>query len=120
MCGIDAFIAEDAADFVDSFDASDEEPLEVEFKGDAEIKGHIEGVMVSDEGACCSAACDGVEHGGFDLVEAVLSESMSDGVDDGGAFEHPLEDAFGVDEVEVALSDEDFGVFESVKFFRWL
>jgi hypothetical protein len=120
MCGVDAFVAEDAADFVDAFDAADEESLEVKFKSDPEVEGHIEGVMVGDEGARCGAAGDGMEDGGFDFVEAVAAECLSDGVDDGGAFEHPREDAFGVDEIEVALSDEDFGVFEAVKFFGGL
>ncbi len=119
VCCVDPFVAEDAADFVDPFDAADHETLEVKLKGNSHVELDVEGVVVCDEGAGGCTAGDGVEDGGFDFYEAVAAQSLADGVDDRGAEEHAIEDAVVVDEVEVAVAQEGFDVVNAVEFFRW-
>ena len=50
MLGVDALVAEDAPYLVDLVEPADDEPLEVQLRGDAQVKVLVEGVMVGDEG----------------------------------------------------------------------
>ena len=50
MLGVHAFIPEDAADLVDSVDATDDEALQIELGLDAQDHVDVQGIVVGVEG----------------------------------------------------------------------
>ena len=78
----DALVAEDPADLVDLLDAADQQPLQVQFQGDAQEQVDVEGVVVRDERPGRGAAGDGVQRRRLDLAEALVVEVAADGADD--------------------------------------
>ena len=67
-----AFDAEVAVDFVDAVDAADHEPLQVQFRCDAQVEIDIERVVMRDEGPRGRAAVEGLHHRRFDFDESFL------------------------------------------------
>ena len=114
VAGVDAFVAENAADFVHAFHAADDEALEMELKGDAHVEVDIEGVVVGDEWTRVGTAGDGVQHWGFDFEEGVAVEVAADGGDDFGAHDEGVLHVGIHDEVDVALAVAHFGVDETL------
>ena len=120
VAGVDAFVAENTADFVHAFHAADDEALEMELKGDAHVEVDIEGVVVGDERTRVGTAGDGVQHWGFDFEEGVAVEVAADGGDDFGAHDEGVLHVGIHDEVHVALAIAELGVGESVEFlWQW-
>ena len=70
MPGVDAFIAEDPADFIDAVDSADHRFLEVQFRRNTEIEVLIKRVVVRDERSRRGAANDWGKDRGLDLNEA--------------------------------------------------
>ena len=68
--GDEALVAEHAADLEDPVHAADDQPLEVQLEGDAQVQRHVERVVVGDERAGVGAAGLDVEHRRLDLDEA--------------------------------------------------
>lgn len=120
VAGVDAFVAENAADFVHAFHAADDKALEMELKGDAHVEVDIEGVVVGDERTRVGTAGDGVQHWGFDFEEGLAVEVAADGGDDLGAHDEGVLHVGIHDEVDVALAITELGVGESVEFlWQW-
>jgi hypothetical protein len=116
--GVDALVAEDAADLEDPVDAADDEPLEVELERDAQRHVEVERVEVGRERPGRRAAVHRLQDRRLDLDEAVAVQHVAHGPHDGGAVvHHPA--AVGVDdEVDVALPDPQLGVGEAVVLVR--
>ena len=71
VLGADALVAEDPADLVDLLDAADQQPLQVQFQGDAQEQVDVERVVVRDERPRRGAAGDGVQRRRLDLAVAL-------------------------------------------------
>ena len=99
------FVAENAADLEHAVHAADDEPLEVQLEGDAQIQRHVEHVVVRLERAGMGAPGLYVQHRGLHLDEAPLVERAAEAGDHVVAnLEHPPR--IGVDgEVGVALAE---------------
>ena len=110
----EALVAEVASDLEDLVDAADEEALEVELEGDAEVELAAEGVVPGLEGLGGGSARDGLHHGRLDLDVAPAMEEGADFADDGGPEEEGVADVVVGDEVQVALPVADLGVLEAV------
>ena len=65
MIAVDAFIAEVFRKLIDGGKAPDDEALEVELVGNTQIERHIQGLVMSREGASKGASIYGLENGGF-------------------------------------------------------
>ena len=70
----DALVAKVLADLVHALEAADDEPLEVELGGDAEVEVGVELVRVRHEGVRERAAVAGLENRRLDLDEALVVE----------------------------------------------
>src|SRR5574344_409248 len=70
MFRVDAFVAEDTADFINAVNASDHALLEVELRGNTEIEILIKGVEMSDERLSGRTTDNRAENRGFDVNEA--------------------------------------------------
>ena len=77
----DALVAEVLADLVDPLEAADDQPLEVELGGDAEVERLVELVVVRRERAGERPAVARLQDGRLDLDEAVLVERAADRAD---------------------------------------
>jgi hypothetical protein len=82
---VDPLVAEVLPDFVDAFEAADDEPLEVELGCNAQVEVRVQGVEVGDERSGVGAAVDGLEDWGLHLQPTALVEEFADGGDDAGA-----------------------------------
>ena len=78
MREIDAFVAEQAADFVDLVQAADDELLEEEFRRDSQVHVHVVIVVVRDEWLGRRATRDGVHDGCLNLHEHAVVEKLAD------------------------------------------
>ena len=109
-----ALVAEHPADLEDAVHAADDQPLEVQLEGDAQVQRHVERVVVGDERAGVGAAGLDVQHRRLDLDEAPSAERAAEAGDDRVAdVERPA--GLGVDdEVDVALAEAGVGVGQAV------
>ena len=78
----DALVAEDAADLEHPIHAADDEPLEVQLEGDAQVQLHVEGVVVGDERPGVGAARLDVQHRCLDLDETLRLQRAPEAGDD--------------------------------------
>lgn len=69
MCQVDAFVTEDAPNFVDAVEATDDELLQIELGSDTEVKIEVEIVMVRDERLGGRASSDHAHHGRLNFEE---------------------------------------------------
>ena len=67
MLAVNAFIAEVFGKLIDGGKAPDDEALEVELVGNTQVERHIQGLVMSREGASKGASIYGLENGGFYL-----------------------------------------------------
>ena len=81
--GVDALVAEHPPDLEHPLQAADDQPLEVQLQGDAQVHVEVEGVVVGDEGARRRPALDALQHRALDLHEAAVGEVLADGADGG-------------------------------------
>ena len=66
---VDAFVAEDAPDFVDALETADDQPLQVEFRRDAHVERHVESVVMGAERTRGRAAGDVQQRRRLDFEE---------------------------------------------------
>ena len=118
MLGRDAFVAEVAIDLVHAVHAAHHQPLQVKLGRDAQIKVHVERVVVGDEWLGHRAAGDGMHHRRLDLDEAVAVEEAPHRLHDFGALQKDLAHVGIHGEVNVAAAIARLHVLQPVPFFR--
>ena len=117
MGGVHSLVAEVAVDFEDRFHPPDNEPLEIELRGDAQVAVDPQSVVVGDEGAGVGAAGDGVHHRGFHFEEAFFFKETAHQRDDAAAELEGLLDLRVHDHIQVALAVADLLVGQAVELF---
>ena len=115
VAGVDALVAEDAADLEDPLEPADDQPLEVQLERDAQVEVDVERVVVGDErpggGARRARGCS------TGVSTSTKPRSASVAPDGGDRGEADLEDPAGVlvdDQVDVALAVAGVDVGEAV------
>ena len=68
--GVQALIAEHAADLVDSLHAAYDQPFQIQLQGDPELYVLVQGVVVGLKGPCRGAAGVAHQHGGLNLQKS--------------------------------------------------
>ena len=81
MRPVDAFVAEIVADLVDALEPTDDEPLEVQLVGNAQIQWHVERVVMRQERPGRGAAVLRLEDGGLHLQVAQSVQVATHGRD---------------------------------------
>ena len=118
MVGVQALVAEDAADLEDALQAADDAALEVELDGDAQVEGAVEGAVGGDEGLGHGAGRHGHEHGGLDLDEAATDEKAADRVHDAAAKQEALPDLLVGQQVSLTLAKALIDVPQAMPLLR--
>ena len=104
----------DLAHLIDALKAAHDESFKVELGGDTHIHVLVEGIEMGDERTGGGSAGDILEDGSLDLGISGLVEDAAHGAYDDGALLKGLLDALVDDEVNIALSVAQLGVFEGV------
>jgi len=113
MGKINALVPENAADLINSVEATDDELLEIEFWCDTEVQIKIKVVVVSSEGLGSRATSNHTCDRCFDFKEAQRVKEASDVVDDTTASIEDATSIVGKNEVEITLSISRFLVFQT-------
>ena len=118
MAVIDAFVTENASDFVNAVDAANHAFLEVKLGGDAKIEIAIESVMVGDEWTGGGTTRNGAKNRGLDLHEALGVTIGADTTDDRGTGKSDSSRVIVDDEVNIAFSATVLKVGKTMEFLR--
>ena len=137
MGEIDSFVSEYSSDFVHSVQSSDDELLEIQFRGDSEVKIEIEGVVMGDERLRGGSSGDLVHHRSLDLSlyrqriirtakrrtyleETKTVQVLSNVVDNSRPLDEDLSSLGVHNEVEISLSMPLLLILESKVLLRKL
>src|SRR5437660_9857565 len=72
MIAVDALVAEQATNLINSFKATYNETFEVEFDSDTQVKVAVKRIVMRRERACRSSAIKWLEHGSLYFDEVVF------------------------------------------------
>ena len=111
-----SFIAKVAVQFEDLRESRDEQPFEVEFRGDAKIQVHPERIVMRLEGLRGRAAGNRLHHGRFDFNKAPFVQEPPDLANDGDALAEYLARFRIGNQIEVALPVFRLGVLHAMPF----
>ena len=114
VLGRDALVAKVVGDLVHAVEPADDEPLEIELVGDAQIQRALQLVMVGDKGPGVGAAIDRLQRGRFDLEAAARIEKAPHGRDDARALDKDVAHLVVGQQVEIALSVARLDVAQTV------
>src|SRR3989344_96683 len=118
MLSRNSFVAEDTADFKNFFIAADKQTLQRKLQGNAQIKITSKRVMVRNEwlGFCAAWYC--FEHWRFNLQKSALNQILSYCIPKHRFFSEHLSDLWVSKQIEAALAQSGFRVFQAVKLIR--
>ena len=114
VAAVHSLVAEVAANLIDALKSADDEPLQIELGGDAQIKVCVERVVVGDERAGAGSTGNLLENGRLDLRKSGLVEDTAHRAQYRGALLKGLLDAVVDHEVDVALTVAQLRVVELV------
>ena len=118
MARINAFVAEYAADLINSLETADNQALEIKLKRNAELDILVKRVIVRFKRACRRAAGIRDEHGGLDLHEPAVVEKSADLAKDLRALDKRIAH-LGIDnQVKIPLAVAHIGILQTVKLLR--
>ena len=113
----DPLVPEVAVDFEHLLQPADRKPLQIQLRRNAQVKIHVERVVVRDERPRNRASRDRLHHRRLHLQVASRGHELADGRDDPAArFEHAP--GVGIDtQVQITLPVPDLDVGEPVPLF---
>ncbi len=111
----DPLVAEVAVDLVHAVEPADDEALEEQFRGDAEVEVQIEGVVVGGEGLGGGPAREGLEHRGFHFEVAPGVEKRTQLAQEARPQLEDVPNLGVAEEVQMALAMPRLGVLELEK-----
>ena len=108
------FVAEVAVELEHFAAAADEQPLEIQLGGDAQIHRQVERVVVGDERARRGATGDHLQHRRFDFHESGVVKVVADRAHDVGAQCEAFAGFRIGDQIDIAAAVPQFGVGEAL------
>ena len=118
VAGIHSFISEVSGDFKNPFITAHEESLQVQFRSDSKVHGHIKGIEVGHERLCIGSAVKRLEYRGFHFQETIVRVPFADSAHHGRSLDEGFADFRIHDEIQVSLAIALFLVSEAMPFFR--
>src|SRR5437868_5171872 len=99
----DALIAKITIDLIDAVEASDQQALQIQLRGDPQVEVEIESVVVGDERACRGSTGDGLHHRCFHFDVTARVEEGAQSPQNLCAPEKIFANAGVNDEINIAL-----------------
>ena len=115
--GVHTFVAEDASHFVYPFKAAHNQPLQVQFRLNAQEHVDIQSIVVGTEGAGGSADFQGMEHRRVHLQEAFPIQELPHGSDDLAALAEGIPHLGIHDHVYIPLTVAQISIHQAVELF---
>ena len=113
-----AFVSEVPINLKHAGEPSDDQALEIEFRRDAQVEIHTEGIMVCDERLGRGASGNGMHHGGLDLKKPTFDQKRSDAGNDTAPGRKDLVDLRIGDQIDIALSIPGFDIRQAMPLLR--
>ena len=114
MPGGEAFITEVTVDLEHLLEAAYHQPLQVQFRRNAQVHVQVQAVVMGDEGARGGAAGDHLQHRGFGFHKVFLHQEVTDTGHDLGANLERLARIFIDDQVHITLAVFGLGVGQAL------
>ena len=118
MLGRDALIAKVAIDLIDAVQTADRQPLQVEFRRNAQVEIEVERVVVGSKWARHGAASDGLHHRRFHFDVAASVEVSADGLNNAAALDENFAHLRIDEQIEIALAVAQLNIGQPVPFLR--
>ena len=118
MSGADAFVSEDAPDFIDSLEAAYDKALQMQLGGDSQIKIHMQGVVMRDERTRIGTAGFYLQHRGFDFEEVPVIQKLANRPYSDAALAQGVPDRRVDDHVDITLAIAGFHIGETFPAIR--
>ena len=115
---VDPLVAEDGGHLVDPLEASDDEPLEIQLRRNAEVKVALQLVVAGYEGTRRGPAVDRLEHRGLYVEEAPAFEERPHGGEDARPLLEERARLLVGDQMQIAPPPHRLHVPQSVEFLR--
>ena len=104
MFRVDAFVAENAADFINTLHATNDQPLQVQFQCNAQIKIDIQRIMVRDEWPRIRTTGLIMQNRSLDFKKSVVIQVFTNSTHDFGAFNKPIKTVRIRNKVQISLA----------------
>jgi hypothetical protein len=115
----DALVAEVLAELVDPLEASHDQPLEVQLRGDPQIEVAVQRVVVGGEGPRQRTAVERLQDRRLDLDECVRVQVGAHRRDDSRPVDEQPAGVLTCDQVELPAAVARLDVAEAVVLVRW-
>ena len=112
---VHALVPEVVPDLVDPLEPADQQPLEIELVGDAQVQRHVQRVVVGHERPRRGAAVERLQDRGLDLEKPALVQEPPDEGDRLGAEHEDLAHVRVHRQVGVALPVAELGVVQAAE-----
>lgn len=113
MCQVDAFVTEDAPNFVDAVEPTDDELLQIELGSDTEVEIEVEIVVVRDERLGGRASSDHAHHGCLNFEETEVVKEAAEVINYLATSNEGAARLLRNDEVQVSLAVASLLVLET-------
>ena len=115
---IDTLVPEDAADLVDSFHAADDQALQIEFQGNAQLDIFIERIVVRLKWTRRGTTRIWHKHRCLDFHEAAVIQEPADLADDLRALHEGVAHLGVHDQIQISLTVADVRVLKTMELLR--
>ena len=115
MVLVHALVAEVLANLIDTLEAAHDETLQVQLCGNTAIEVDVQTVVVCDEGTCACTTSNALQDGSLYLGITSLIQTLAQGADNLCTLQEGFLNTLVYDEVNIALTETQFGVGECVK-----
>ena len=118
MAGIQSLVAEHPSDLIDLREPADNQPLEVQLQGDAQLKVLVQSVEMCLKGTGSGAAGVRHQHRRLHLHKALLIQMAPNGADNAGTLDKGIPHLRIDDQIQIPLPIPGVGVLQPVIFLR--
>ena len=118
MTGINTFITEYTADFVNSFKTTDDQTFQIKLQRNTKLHIFIQRVVMCLERSCCCTACIGYKHRRLYFHEAAAVKEVTDFLKNLGTFDKCISDFRIHDQIHITLTITNICVCQAMELLR--